>query len=928
MPDRPRWPALLPAAIFVVAVFSFMPGPLLGQSTYGAVDMIELGSPYRDAIGRPPDVESPVQLDQLEEFPWAQAFFNNLRRGEWPNWDPNAGAGVPSGTLPLKGTLSPFSVGFLFLPGWYALSLKIALTLGFCMAFTYLLLRRLGAGRAAATLAGLAYTFSGVNIVFLHRVSAQMVLPAMLWAAHRLVEQPGVRRAASLALFVAWAWFEGFPSGFVYCVYVTAAWCAWLMLRRGRPEPRRVLTTGASVAGGFLLGIALAAVNLVPFLSEVTSRGILERRDYGARSHLPSIQYFGLFELDALGRYPEGPWWSGMNPVESISHFGMIAGLGMGLGLAFAIAGRVRLTPEGRVAWSFFAGLAALGLVLNFAGGPLLDAAYEIPGIANNLITRSRFLLALSAAVLGSLALDSLWSRDPDRERAPRVVSAVALAGFAAGAVMWFPEFQRQAAANRQGDLIVAGAGRNAALALVALALALAARRRPRWSAAAASAIAILLFFQLAFPLRNFTPASPVSDYYSVQAGHRVLDRLVGDDYRFAAAGRFTFSLNSGQILGIPDLRGMALPSRQFRALGRAISEDAFAEESLGIVVPRDSWDLSSPLLDDLAIGYFVLGTEERPYGVTVYEDLRFDEWRAIDDGFVETATFSAPGPINGMAVPIQGSEGCTRGRMTLTLESGDREPASSSRPAFDVLSSWLHFGIDGERRRLADWYWFAVDGQGMKAGDPYSIALAASAPGCRLKVGAIAAGAGWRPAVQLSGPDPAYPLKLVSTTQGWMYERPTAWKLVSAHSRWRAFPDQKQALDYSAGRPDTERDVVSYVGEEVSEQEGAEPARLSRVRIGADTVDFATDGRWRSLVVVSQNADNGWQARIDGRPAPIVKVDGALAGVFVPAGNHRVSLRYRPPVFVASAWVSALAALALAAAYLPWRRRGRPAEK
>ncbi|HEX2179242.1 MAG TPA: hypothetical protein VHL54_06955, partial [Actinomycetota bacterium] len=146
-----RWRVvLLPALVFLAITFAFMPEALLGQRTYGAVDMIELGSPYRDAIGRPPDLASPVQLDQVEEFPWAQAFFNNLRRGEWPSWDPNAGAGVPSGTVPLKGILSPFSVVFLFLPGWYALGLKVALTLLFCQAFTYLLVRRLGAGRAAA----------------------------------------------------------------------------------------------------------------------------------------------------------------------------------------------------------------------------------------------------------------------------------------------------------------------------------------------------------------------------------------------------------------------------------------------------------------------------------------------------------------------------------------------------------------------------------------------------------------------------------------------------------------------------------------------------------------------------------------------------------------------------------------------------------
>ncbi|HEX2179624.1 MAG TPA: YfhO family protein, partial [Actinomycetota bacterium] len=805
-----------------------------------------------------------------------------------------------------------------------------------------------GAGRAAAALAGVAYTFTGVNIVFIHRVSAQMVLPAMLWAAHRLVETPSLKRAAPLALFVAWSWFEGFPSAFVYCIYVTAAWCAWLMLRSDRWNAGRVVRRGLYVSAAFLLGISLSAINLIPFLTEVTSRGILQRRQYGADSHLPSIQFFGLFDLTAIGRYPEGQWWSGMNPVESISHFGMIAAAGMGLGLLGAVSGRLKLTPQGRVGWSFFCGLAVLGLVFNFVGGPVLEAAYQVPGIANNLITRSRFLLGLSAAILAALSVDSLWSsrtgresgaagpeepdpgtpagRTPDRARvpAPRLVSLATLLSFLSIGAVQVDDWVESAQAARQGDAILASAGLNTLLTGAALALVLLAWRRPKLAAVSAGGVAALLFFQLAFPLRNFTPSAPVGDYYSVQDGHRALKRLVGDDSRFAAAGRFTFSLNSGQIFRIPDLRGMALPSRQFRALGRALSPDAFAQDSLGIVIPRDSWDLSSPLLDDLAVGYFALGTEERPFGVLSHEDRAFDAYRPVDDGFVGAYTFTATGPISGVAVPIRGNQGCAEGSMTLSLSSPGRPAAVSSRPSFDVLSDWIHYGLHKEQLRRADWYWFALDGQDLRSGDRFNLALEASDAGCRLEVGALGAGPDLRPAIQTLTPDPAYPLRLVSTEQAWIYERPTAWDLVSAHSRWRAFRTQRAALAYAKDRPDEDRDVVAYVGRAVSPEPGVAPARLSSIRWGYDSVRFSTSGNGRSLVVVSQNADPGWVARIDGREVPIVKVDGALAGVFVPAGDHRVRLDYRPSSFVMSAWISGVAAVVLLAALIAGHRRRR----
>jgi len=923
-------------AIFLLFTFAFMPSALLGQRTYGAVDMIELGSPYRDAIERPPDLASPVQLDQLEEFPWAQSFFNALKGGDYQLWDPNAGAGVPSGTVPLKGILSPFSLGFLVLPGWYALGLKVALTLLFCQAFTYLLIRRLGGSSVVATLGALAYTFQGVNIVFIHRVSAQMVLPAMLWAGHRLIEQPSLKRAAPLSALVAWAWVEGFPSGFVYCVYLTAAWCAWLMMRERPLNPTTVLAKGGYVSAAFVLGFALAAVNLIPFIYEVTSRGILERRQYGASSHLPSIQFFGLFDLNAIGRYPEGPWWSGMNPVESISHFGMIVGLGMGAGLLAAALGKVKLTPEGRAGWSFFCGLAILGLVLNYAGGPLLEAVYRLPGIANNLVTRSRFILGLSAGIIGALSLDSFWrhcrgaNAQPERPDShlapgPRLISALTLLTFMALGVRYFPEYLLQAGVALEGAAIKQSVLQGFGLALIAGVLILAVRRFPRWMWTSAALLAVLLFFQLAHPLRDFTPSSPVSHYYSAQGGHRVLDKLVGNDHRFAAAGRFTFSLNSGQVLGIPDLRGMALPSAEFRELAKALSPEAFAQDSLGIVIPRDAWDLSSPLLDDLAVRYFVLGTDERPFGVTAYEDLRWDEWRSIEDGFVESTSFTADGPIMGAAIPIRGSQECTQGTMTLALISENDIETSGSRPSFDVLSDWIHYGLQREQVRRTDWYWFALDGQQLEAGDPYRLTLSASNSRCRLQVGMLGTGPEVRPARQILGPDPHYPLRLVSTEQAWFYERPTAWNLVSSHTRWRAFADQASALAYAANRPDGDRDVVAYVGEQVPEELGI-PARLTNVRLGSGEVQFNSSGSSLSLVVVSQNADEGWTASIDGRQTPIVKVDGALAGIFVPPGDHSVRLVYKPEAFRLGAWVSGVAALVLTgtALGLPrhWRKR------
>ena len=65
-------------------------------------------------------------------------------------------------------------------------------------------------------------------------------------------------------------------------------------------------------------------------------------------------------------------------------------------------------------------------------------------------------------------------------------------------------------------------------------------------------------------------------------------------------------------------------------------------------------------------------------------------------------------------------------------------------------------------------------------------------------------------------------------------------------------------------------------------------------------------------MLIASETFYPGWIAAIDGRPAAIYEAYGALQGVVVGAGAHRIEFRYRPmPVY----WGALLTAMGLAAA-------------
>jgi hypothetical protein len=77
-----------------------------------------------------------------------------------------------------------------------------------------------------------------------------------------------------------------------------------------------------------------------------------------------------------------------------------------------------------------------------------------------------------------------------------------------------------------------------------------------------------------------------------------------------------------------------------------------------------------------------------------------------------------------------------------------------------------------------------------------------------------------------------------------------------------------------------------------------------------------------RGMVVLADTAFPGWVARVDGRPAPIHEVDGALRGVVVERGHHRIEMTYRPASALLGAAMTLLGLLG--AGLLRWRDRRR----
>lgn len=102
----------------------------------------------------------------------------------------------------------------------------------------------------------------------------------------------------------------------------------------------------------------------------------------------------------------------------------------------------------------------------------------------------------------------------------------------------------------------------------------------------------------------------------------------------------------------------------------------------------------------------------------------------------------------------------------------------------------------------------------------------------------------------------------------------------------------------------------------------GPSQARISEYLPGRVVIDVS--GPRGGLLVLTDQYYPGWQARVDGALAPIVRADYLFRGVPVPPGEHRVEFVYRPASFRTGASISSLAlATILVLALVSLRRRG-----
>jgi hypothetical protein len=132
------------------------------------------------------------------------------------------------------------------------------------------------------------------------------------------------------------------------------------------------------------------------------------------------------------------------------------------------------------------------------------------------------------------------------------------------------------------------------------------------------------------------------------------------------------------------------------------------------------------------------------------------------------------------------------------------------------------------------------------------------------------------------------------------------------------------------AGEFDPRRTALLEVGAEelprlpARTAQGAATGTARVAEYEPNRIVVETDATAASVLVVSEIFYPGWEATVDGGRARIDLADYLLRAVAVPAGRHRVEMRYRAPAARNGAIISALAVALLAGLSVWSRRRSR----
>ncbi|HEV3075274.1 MAG TPA: hypothetical protein VHB47_12705 [Thermoanaerobaculia bacterium] len=416
---RPGWRWI---AAYWLAAGAFFAAPLLTSQLQVPSDIAYQWRPWREMVPEPVVPANRLLSDvPLQIIPFRALVRDRLLRCEAPLWAGEMGTGEPLLGNAQSAPFSPLGLLALPLPAVRALPVMAALKLFVSLLLTDALLAALGAGRAGACFAAIAFAFSVYSICWalypLGMAAAWLPGVVLGLVLLRRGERGGLAGLVACAGGMA---LSGHPETLAHAALAAGVVAAALLLARVRGGAARWRFAGR-LAAAAAMSAGLAAPALLPFaeaLPDTVRAQLIARSSRGVQPppFTPAILNLAIDPL-ANGS-PGGSAWTGP------SNFNELCSGYAGL-LALALAAAAALAFGWRLLAILAGGAAALAAAL--AIPPFLDLVRALPLLDHAANGRLRLVWVLAVAVAAGLGLERLAARPAGRWIAGAAAAAAAL---------------------------------------------------------------------------------------------------------------------------------------------------------------------------------------------------------------------------------------------------------------------------------------------------------------------------------------------------------------------------------------------------------------------------------------------------------------------------------------------------------------------
>lgn len=316
-----------------------------------------------------------------------------------PLWNPYLAGGRPFLADAQSGIFSPFNVPAYVLPFFASLAWIAALKLFLAGFGTFLLARALGLRFGGAMLSGVVYAFNLWLVCWLPypHASVWVMIPWLLLGAEAVIRRRDRLAVGGLAAVVAIQFLAGHPESSFDALFAAGVFSLLRLIGRRGAGWAELLRALGALLGAVLLGTALAALTLVPFLQLLLGSADIHQRAGVAVQEMVPRKYL----LGAL--MPQ--YWG--EPTQTPLDLFLLARAVYAGALPLMLAPAALLRRRTRVPGTLLI-CGGLALMVAFAIPPVFQIVSHLPIFSSGHNTRLIVLYMLCVALLAGFGLDTL----------------------------------------------------------------------------------------------------------------------------------------------------------------------------------------------------------------------------------------------------------------------------------------------------------------------------------------------------------------------------------------------------------------------------------------------------------------------------------------------------------------------------------------